>query len=217
LGQEERLLLDNMRHTLAINNATSVHFHNELSCVIALEKIDKELLRIFRAEGDLRFKSDICRAAALYLEGGVYNDDDQINYRPVFPYLKNDTTFGSVQADHELRAFVNSFIAVTPCHPLMKQHLELLRDVRTPGNPAVHIIEPDGLIGPLTLAEAYVRHFNLGHGVRFTSSAENGTQLLHETRLGLLNSTKPNRNGHNCEFGFYDPEDEEAIYACTRP
>merc|ERR1711964_804381 len=124
-----------MRYTLSINNATSVHYHDELSCMIALAKIDKKLVRIFGDEPDLRFKSDICRSAALYLEGGIYNDDDQVNYRPIIPWLKDTTHFAGVQTDHELRLFANSFIAATPCHPLLRRHLDLILKVKTPGHP----------------------------------------------------------------------------------
>ena len=69
---------------------------------------------MFDREYDLRFKSDFCRSAVLYLEGGIYNDDDQINYRPITTWLKDSTAFASAQSD-DSRLFSNSFMAATPC------------------------------------------------------------------------------------------------------
>jgi len=227
LGQYERLLIDNIRYTITLNNATSVHLHDEVSCEVALAAIDKQMLVMYHREGDVRFKSDICRAAVLYLEGGVYNDDDQINYKPVFPYLKQNTTFASAQCDHELTAFASSFVAATPCHPLIREQLELMKAVRKPGikvnDPILDIIMPEGLLGPHTLAVAYERQFGLTRNTTFVSSVVNGTQLMREARLGLVKTWLADeadrnlRNGKPCEFGYYDPDDGQAIYACSRP
>lgn len=207
LSQEDRILVDNMRYSLALDNASSVHFLDDYGCSLATSKLGEQVFQLYSAEYDLRFKSDICRIAALYLEGGIYNDDDQINYRPIMPWLKQQTTFAGVQTDLDANVMANSFLAATPCHPTIRLILQWMLKARQPG---VDILKPDGLLGPRCTRYAVKEVEDKNY-----SALINTTQLLRETQLRFI-GMHPDRYGHQCTFGFYDPHDNNTIYACSR-
>lgn len=150
LNQEERLLIDNSQHSLVMNDAESVHYHDTESCEHATARFSPEMLKIYQGEADLRFRADICRVAAMYWEGGYFFDDDMLAYQPLVPLIRDNTNFASVVAV-ERDLFFNSLIAVTPCHPVMRRNAEMLIEARRP----YHDKKYDNLLGPVTLELAF--------------------------------------------------------------
>lgn len=199
----EQLLIENMRYSLALNEAESVHFLDDSACRYAIEKADPLLLAIFHGESDIRFKTDICRIAALYNEGGYYFDDDMHSYSPVTSVIQEDTRFATARGvSPDGKEFFQSFIASTPCHPILKHNLEMLVAARMPNAPPKYA----GLLGPVTLKLAW-DEANASH-----------TQLLQEISYNPQNKSyepEPSRNGHSCEFAVIDPATKKMLF-CSR-
>lgn len=203
LDAESQLLIENMRYSLALNEAESVHFLDDTGCRHALEKADPRLLPLFEKEVDLRYKSDICRIAALYNEGGYYFDDDMHSYYAVPPILQKDTRFATARGvSPDGREFFQSFMASTACHPILKRNIELLVAARQPDAPKKY----EGLLGPVTLRLAW-DEVNADH-----------TQLMQEIVASPASGTyeaPPGRNGHRCVFVVVDPSSKKTVF-CSR-
>lgn len=199
----EQLLIENMRYSLALNKAESVHFLNDEACKYAIERADPRLVPIFEKEGDIRYKTDICRIAALYNEGGYYFDDDMHSYADVTGAIHEDTRFATARGvSPDGKEFFQSFIASTACHPILKRNIEMLVAARMPHAPAKYA----GLLGPVTLKLAW------------DEVAANNTQLLQEIRYDPMNKTyesPPWRNGHLCDYVVVDRETKKMLF-CSR-
>jgi len=201
LTQEEQLLIENMRHALIINNATSVHFLDNVACASATAQISQELLRLFLAEADLRYKSDVCRVAALYLEGGYYFDDDMLSYRPVIPLIRDDTEIATAKSISK-DLYFQSFMAATPCHPLLRRNADLLVEAKKPNFPK----KLDGLLGPRTLKVAF-DELKPKYAQLFQESGYDPRSRSYESI--------PTRNGHQCGLVVYDPVSKKTPF-CSR-
>jgi len=202
LTQLEQLLIENVRNTLVINNASSVHFLDTAACESATSKISQALLDVYRHEADLRFRSDICRVAALYWEGGYYFDDDMVAYRPIVPLIHDSTEFASVKAV-ESGLFFQSFIAASPCHPVLRRNLEMFIEARRPDAPKKY----DNLLGPVTLQLAY------------DELQPKKAQLFQESRYDPR-GVEPSMliadyNGFECEFAVHDEVTRNLLF-CSR-
>lgn len=207
LTQEEQLLIENMRYSLIKNDAFSVHFLDTMACISACRQMSKGLLRLYLAEGDLRYKSDICRVAALYLEGGYYFDDDMLSYRPVIPLIKDDTEFATAKSISDALYF-QSFMASTPCNPIMKRNAEMLEEARQPKPHPKY----DGLLGPRTLKLAMDEVTQSGQ------VKKSHTQLFQESSYNPGDSRYekvPDRGGHQCGLVVYDPATKKTPF-CSR-
>jgi len=207
MDQENRLLIDNMRHTLVLNDAASVNFLDDTACTDATLKISKLYNELYENESDLRYKSDMCRLAAVYLQGGLYMDDDQVNYLSTVAWLKKTTSYASVKTDYDETYMMCSFMAATPCHPVIGLAMKWVIQARTGHE---DILKPDGLLGPRVNRLAFDE-------VEKTNPAWlANSQLLKEGYLNERFEKHPYRYGHHCDMGYYDPEDNNTIHACSR-
>mmetsp|Transcript_28125 Transcript_28125/g.51419 ORF Transcript_28125/g.51419 Transcript_28125/m.51419 type:complete len:560 (+) Transcript_28125:57-1736(+) len=203
----DQLLLENVRLGIAMNLFDSVHFLDDEACMNALRRWnDPNLLRVFLAEGDLRYKADICRIAALYFEGGYYFDDDMLSVAPVVPMIQKDTEFATAVGVTGVEIF-QSFLASAPCHPVLRRNMEMLSEARPETGAAPK--KYDGLLGPVTLKLA-LDELNPPH-----------TQYLHEVKYNPF-LTKEQRGhdllpdiGYNCEFVVIEKKTGKVLF-CSR-
>jgi len=203
LTQVEQVLIENVRNTVVMNDAASVRFMDTAACESATGAFSPELLAIYRGEADLRYRADVCRIAALYWEGGYYFDDDMVAYRPIVPLIHEDTEFATVQAV-EAGLFFQSFIAATPCHPVLRRNLEMFIEARMPNPPKKY----ENLLGPVTLKLAF-KELLPSNSQIFTESRYNPV-LMTEPLMVL-----PSYNGFECEFIVYDRVTKELLF-CSR-
>lgn len=113
------------------------HFHSLRQTLARFEAVWEKasLLSIYSHEGDLRYRSDICRAAALYAHGGFYFDNDMPSTStPISEILQNATQiilpigeedFSSGDA-LDRRQVSNSFTGATPRHDVLRKQLLLI-------------------------------------------------------------------------------------------
>merc|ERR1719161_2001931 len=209
LELEEQLLIENVRNTLRLHKPSSVHFLDTHACESATMKISKEFLEIYKGQPDLRYRADICRVAALYLEGGYYLDDDMLSYQPVQPLINKDTDFASVLGADKV-TFFQSFMAATPCHPVLKRIIEMMLEASRPDPPEQY--HHGAFLGPVTLKLAY------------DEVKPSNAQLFHEDRCdpnGLEDIYdfapwhKMQTFEHSCEFCVYD-EATKKLPWCSR-
>jgi len=198
----EQLLIENIRHTVWLNEFEYTHYLDDHACLRLLSTWSDELARIFRQEGDLRYKADICRVAALYYEGGYYFDDDMISYHSVLPLVKEKTDFASAIGVTE-KDFFQSFMAVVPCHPVLKRNMEMLAEVKRPGFNWLRDMKGyDILLGPATLRKSFDQVKKRGEVA--------SPQLLKEVNAGAQKE-----NWMHCGYIVIDPASKEIVF-CSR-
>jgi mannosyltransferase OCH1-like enzyme len=73
------------------------------------------------------YKADIFRYLLLYREGGIYMDCKSSTIVPLRDFIPRNATF-AVFRDRPTGALLNSFMAVTPNHPIVKRVIELTMD-----------------------------------------------------------------------------------------
>lgn len=129
----------------------TVSFLSHHECLGVIKKAEPRLVRHFLAETEEEYKTDVCRAAALYLHGGYYHDVDvgivepvdldslgipepmpdplwqfrALNRRNVLstPTRADIVTFATVYSGHG-GEFFQGFVAATPRHPVLKRSLD---------------------------------------------------------------------------------------------
>lgn len=112
------------------NNDThhvDVEYLGDAECQNAILIAEETLLRHYIREKKGKNKSNICRIAILYLKGGYYFDTDMEAVKPV--KIQSNVTFVTpVEAAtdwHGVKGLFNSFIAVSPKHPLLRINLNI--------------------------------------------------------------------------------------------
>ncbi|KAL7471544.1 hypothetical protein ACHAXS_011850 [Conticribra weissflogii] len=139
------------------SNSTNVvvSFLSDVDCIEAIEKSEPRLVPHFQNEARGEFKADICRVAALYLEGGYYFDIDigvvaPINFdfipiqsenplKDAFSGLKERRKYsklGNLADEDSFTTFASvynkagrlfqAFTAAMPQHPVLQKALEYL-------------------------------------------------------------------------------------------
>lgn len=98
-------------------------------CLEVIEKVYPMLIRYYKSEKKGRYKSNMCRIAALYYHGGYYFDTDMESIQPVpldnqFQHY-HDISFCSVY-EHAKNGLFNSFVAAIPRHPILKTTLDVM-------------------------------------------------------------------------------------------
>jgi len=214
----KKLLYDNIRNTHRIfaefwNELAPLWFLREKDCRIAVELAEPKLLPSYLNETRGNNKANLCRVAALYLKGGYYFDVDMGTIRAV--PLSDNTTFAvpheyleparNGNKDQYLQGLFNSFLAVTPGHPVLRKNLDL------------YIDHYNGMDLPVRS-----KHHHLGTGsLRLAYKATNQTFIsymkLVETLLTskmskLLNLPFPKGEGWGCNFYVSDPEKQVAYF-----
>jgi len=213
LELEEQLLIENVRNSLRVNDASSVHFLDTRACESATMKISKEMLEIYKGQADLRYRADICRVAALYLEGGYYLDDDMLSYEPVQPLINKNTDFASALGADKKTLF-QSFMAATPCHPVLKRNIEMMIETMQPlliGELPPPQYDNGAFLGPVTLKLAY-DEVKPSNAQLFTEDrCDPSNEIYDWATYHKLRDTF----GHSCEFCVYD-EDTKTLPWCSR-
>ena len=70
------------------------------------------------------YKADLFRYLVLYREGGVYMDCKSSTIRPLRDFIDSTSTF-TVFRDRPMGSLLNSFMACTPNHPILKIVVEM--------------------------------------------------------------------------------------------
>lgn len=87
-------MLDNVRQTMALNPDFTVRWLDDAACRDFIRaNFGSGLLSTFNAEPRGAYRGDICRAAVLAKEGGIYIDLDVQMHVPFSQLLDNNTTF----------------------------------------------------------------------------------------------------------------------------
>ena len=190
------------------NNDTEmkVTFLVDDNCTDLLDQIDQELNltlgKAFRNEFGGQYKADLCRLAALYLNGGYYFD---IDMEVIQPILLNDGISFSSAVSTLFPVFFQSYLASTARHPILRSNLDTMEEYyRGEGECKA---QNTGIIGCCTLMTAWNRTDNKGQ-----------VKLLEEIYLNheILNGTYRNVpfRGENseCHWIVHDPEDLQAYF-----
>ena len=114
------------------NPNANVTFLDDAKCLEMIEALEPRLIGPFRKEKGAH-KADICRVAALYLEGGYYFDLDLKAIHAVMlpaPSAERDIGFVSVLEDKRVPPFhdniFQAFLASRPRHPILRMALNLM-------------------------------------------------------------------------------------------
>jgi mannosyltransferase OCH1-like enzyme len=102
------------------------------------------------------YKADVFRYLLLYREGGVYMDCKSSTMVPLRDFIPSNATF-AVFRDRPTGALLNSFMAVTPSHPIVKIVIDMTIDNilnKRYNNNSLDIT------GPQTLGRAFNRYIN---------------------------------------------------------
>lgn len=120
-GGKRRILKrgDNNNHTSEI----LVWSLDNQECRSVIQEVNPGLVRHFDRERHGAFKSDICRAAALYMTGGYYFDIDMKVIQALI--LSNNITFATSYG-HRRDNFFQSFTATRQHSPILKEALKLM-------------------------------------------------------------------------------------------
>ena len=165
-------------------------------CIQILDEINPLLTKAFQNEPVGAYKGDICRLGALYLYGGYYFDVDMEVVSPVM--MPSGVSFSTVR-DAGDGFFFNSFMAVSPNHPVLETYINVTIEYYGDTN-FRFCREEDArrVLGPCLFYYSY----------QHTEKSKRGeTFLLQETHAG--NKT----NG--CGFNVDDTE-EDITYFYSR-
>jgi len=101
-GRRGGRLLNNIYDLLEVYTpALKPLYYTDIDCLEALREIDRTCstgsdgcgyAKDYQHQGDLRFKSDICRYAALWKHGGFYFDVDTASVKCLLDYINPHTT-----------------------------------------------------------------------------------------------------------------------------
>mmetsp|Transcript_9265 Transcript_9265/g.20853 ORF Transcript_9265/g.20853 Transcript_9265/m.20853 type:complete len:426 (-) Transcript_9265:119-1396(-) len=127
LRLHERMMLINVRRTIALHPGAAVRYFGDNDCRVALlehDSLGALLVSYFDHEKDGRLRSDMCRLAMLR-QGGFYFDNDLGVRGDVRQVLHSQTTFvvpeivrGSF--DPNPPGFFQAFVAAAPHHPIIE-------------------------------------------------------------------------------------------------
>jgi hypothetical protein len=165
---------------------------------------------------DMSGRADLCRAVILYNEGGYYADADMITLRPVVPAPSITLVVATCEYEDPHNCIQNTFIAVTPRHPVIKAQLELMAALVQGGQLTIDIDHPDRdgkhkIFGPWTLAKV-LPEWREQHGAQ-------QLMLLEEEQAvrGRLSKnprvesalTHFNPQEHLCNIFLFDPKNPD--------
>jgi hypothetical protein len=137
-SRSDELLAANLRQTARVHQGSSARCLDDRSCMEMIAAAEREvgvtagprrhpnhpnndslLVRAFRRERDGSFRGDTCRAAALFLHGGVYLDVDIGARLDLRSELRPNATFATALAISNDWLF-NAVIAATPRHRVLR-------------------------------------------------------------------------------------------------
>lgn len=132
----------NLNRTLALNPDMAYTLYGDEECKVLLRGFgDQDIEELFARSLSGKYRSDICRAVFLYLNGGFYVDTDMEPIVPFSTLVQPETSFMSAwAADGDI---LNALIAIEPKSPIMYwtlHEMKRIRDVHAFREvPAVHV------------------------------------------------------------------------------
>lgn len=127
----------------------------------------------------VKFKSDLCRLAQLYLDGGMYLDND-IELLKTFEdgVLNSDGVNIITSLTYSENAFFQAILASPPRHPFILRNLNNFKDM-IEGN-----YEVTSQFGPRLMIGAFINQYNVSGRIdRQKLLDEHGVYLLKEALL----------------------------------
>ena len=97
------------------------------------------------------YKADVFRYLVLYREGGVYMDCKSSTIVPLRDFIPETATF-AVFRDRPVGSLLNSFMAVTPHHPILKMVIDMTIDNVLHKRYNINSLD---ITGPQTLGRAF--------------------------------------------------------------
>jgi mannosyltransferase OCH1-like enzyme len=103
-----------------MNPEYDYYFYDDTDCkdYIATH-FPKEYLKAYNSVIPGAYKADLFRYLVLYREGGVYMDCKSSTIKPLRDFIDTTSTF-AVFRDRPIGAILNSFMACTPEHPILR-------------------------------------------------------------------------------------------------
>jgi len=175
-----------------------VNFLGNKQCLDAINASKSDLIPYYQTEPKGMYKSDICRAAILYLTGGYYFDNDmQIIHALSLP---NNITYSTAMEFGDKGHFV-SFVFTMKGHPILNNTLELMADYYQ-GRKNI-----TNQLGPTLFKEAYD-----SQPMRIKAASK----ILRETRLEreprYRNVPKLKGVGCCCNFVVEDIQAKQIVF-----
>jgi len=217
---------DNVRQTLALNPGLPVRWLDDAACRIFIRaNFGSGLLSAFNSEPRGAYRGDICRAAVLALEGGIYMDVDVQMHVPFSQLLDNNTTF--MASVTEYGDVMNALFAAERGSNIMQAVLHAIEDWYSERHPHP---KTSGWMGPQTML----------HGMEKVAALECPTVRLksqqqlqhacgphHQIRLyreqglqcasGAAECPPPRGKGfQGLRYGIFEPGPERRLVAWSR-
>jgi hypothetical protein len=217
---------DNVRQTIALNPDLPVRWLDDAACRDFLRaNFGSSLLATFNSEPLGAYRGDICRAAVLALEGGIYMDLDVQMHVPFSQLVDNNTTF--MASVTEYGDVMNALFAVERGSQIMQAVLHAIEDwySETHSNP-----KKSGWMGPQTMLRGLEKVAALEcPSVRLRSEQQlqlacgphHQIRLYREQRLqcapGSAECPPPRRSGFpGLRWGIFEPGPQRRLVAWSR-
>ena len=161
------LMAENLRHTIRLHGNAPTKLYTDADCLKLLKKQGRQqLVHGFMHETYGPFKSDICRAALLWQEGGYYLDNDITPQVNLFELAARKHVNFLSMTEMTNGGICNAVIAASARHPIIADQLERMTAyyvgihgrIEPSANHSL-LVEPyklkrHTLVGPATLRDA---------------------------------------------------------------
>lgn len=220
------LLLPAISKMMDMMDGAEVVFADDKQCRDYIERAhSKALARFFDEQATGMYKSDICRFAMLYEEGGYYFDNEMDLMKDVRKMDLKGASFVSVTEfpwHGRVKYIAQAFVAAAPRHPVVRLILDTFLEVyhrrlRWEGGPL-------DVYGPKVAGDALMKWLNVKHFKKLTGlytytppgGQERRAYFFKETNMieeyNLADRTRP---GKCCCNFFFADEDKPLAWAHT--
>jgi len=190
ISEFPRLVRENIDNTIKIysdhwnETNVSIWFLGAEQCERVIQAQSPDLLRFYHNETFGPYKSDICRVAALYQQGGYYFDNDV----EVTEAISTDNiTFIMPITMHKMKdAYVasNTFIGATPRHVIIQETFDAIIDYYRNN----HTYDLHDHMGPATLWNGYIqasKKYSCDSSAAISSECNNTWSIFDLTQINL--------------------------------
>jgi hypothetical protein len=185
-------------------DSVPIDYYTDQDCLQLLQEVEPRLVSPFQNETFGAYKSDICRAAALYKTGGHYHDNDLVTVQ--VPTLADYVEFSAPTVGEYNLEYFQAYFAVATVHPIIKHTLEAMVEVYEKR------LQIHSHMGTCTMREGFVRY-------RREYPDENPAKIrfLHEHCLAPEPKFMPDhpRDGNGCYPSnrvVYDMESHSIVF-----
>jgi len=167
---------------------------DDSECIKILNRVNVRLTHIFNTEPIGAYKGDICRLGALYLYGGYYFDVDMEVVTPVI--LPSNIKF-STAWDATFGHMFNSYMAVSPKHPILETYVNVVIDYYDKKLPedVCHTEYRLRILGPCLLHRSHKLY-------KITKAGKKDKDIFL-----LKEEHSKDQDLNNCGYEVNDPED----------